>query len=115
MTFPAGVTVTVRRSPGYDDNGRSLPRVDHRVDGCAWSPWTSEELTEHRETAIDAYKLLGPYDADIRSDDQVLLPGVLDDDGTTAVWKVVGNLGRWGSPFSGRRFGMSVKLEKATG
>lgn len=113
MRFASGVTVTVRRPAGWDDDGDPLPPDEHEIPGCAWAPRRSSELTNFQETALDAGTLRGPIGADIRASDQILIPGVLNDAGQVAVWNVDGNVGRWESPFSGRQFAMQVELKRA--
>jgi hypothetical protein len=109
--FPFGMSVTVRRGGGVDKFGDPDPDsvTTHVVAGCAVAPRTSTEDTTGRgDTVIVGLTLYGPYDADIAATDVVELPG-------GDRYQVVGEPGRWASPMSRRRPGLSVALERVTG
>lgn len=106
--YPHGVTVTVRRPGGTDHNGDPTPGTEHTIAGCAVAPRTSSENTDLRDTVIRGYTLYAPYAADIQPTDQIELPD-------ETVWQVDGDVGRWASPYTGRRPGLEVALTRVTG
>ena len=68
------------------------------------------ETDDDRTVAIMAF--YGPYDADVRNQDRLEDPGILDDDGEPIVWQVSGDAdaGRWMNPFTGEQFGCEIPV-----
>jgi hypothetical protein len=116
MTFPPVMgPVTVRR-PALDRFGDPiLPVPEHTVEGCAWAPRSEDEDTNLTETVVTGYWLFAPYGADIHPSDQVVIDKIVDDDGTSVVWQVRGEAGRWQSPWTQIEVGLQLALERATG
>lgn len=112
MNFPHGVTVTVQRAT-QDRFGDRTYADHHDVAGCAVSPRSgdgrsaSSEAGENRTTVIVGLTLYCPPDADILATDRVVLP-----DGA---YQVIGQPGRWASPFTGWAPGTEVALERVVG
>lgn len=110
-------TATIRRTGGINQDGDPLPAVDHPEPDCWWAPQQgSEERTDARDTVVAGYWFGGPYDADVRATDKVLLPDLLDDLGNPLVWEVHGEVGRWKSPHrGGAKVGFHCALRRVTG
>lgn len=110
-------TITVRRPGGQNQDGDPLPATNHEVADCWWAPQQgSDERLDGRDTIVAGYWLGGPHDANIRATDLVLLPDVLNDEGTQPVeWQVHGEIGRWKSPHRGAKVGFHCALRRWTG
>lgn len=116
--FPFGFTVTVKRAGGRNEFGDKRPGSTHTIDGCAWSPRMREnvEITSSvRVATIEGLQLYGPPNPDLLSDDEVILPAVLDLVGETEkrrTFRVYGDVGHWYNPLTGWHAGFEVALER---
>ncbi|MFC9432687.1 hypothetical protein [Nocardia sp. NPDC057030] len=113
MIFPHGQTVTVIRPAAKTSTGdpSGPPSAPHTIAGCAIGRGSrlsagsgTDSETDHRDATVTDVDLFCPPGADIRAGDRVLLPG--DD----TVYLVVGQPGRWHSPYTGWEPGVDVKL-----
>lgn len=109
----AGVTVTVIRLPGRDRHGDPTgPPAEHDVAGCAIAPRSGDGSGSRREdltrgeVVIVGLTVYAPFRADIRSTDQIRIT----DPAWAGTYDVVGEPGRWQSPFSGAQPGLEVAL-----
>lgn len=118
--FPFGFTVTVKRAGGRTEMGDKTPGSEHTIDGCAWSPRMRENVeitSDNRVSTIEGLQLYGPPDSDIKSDDLIVLPAVMEMAGLPEkrrTFRVYGDVGNWWSPFTGWRPGFEVALERQT-
>ncbi|HMG44991.1 MAG TPA: hypothetical protein VK611_26900 [Acidimicrobiales bacterium] len=87
----------------------------HVVEGCAWGPRNEFEDNDLRETVVTQYWLFAPYGADIHPPDEVIIPKIVDDEGTSVVWQVRGEPARWESPWTRIEVGLALMLERAAG
>lgn len=107
MTLRHGETVTVLRPGGRKPNGDRIPGPPpFDVPGWAIAPRSSSESDDRGSSVIVGLSLFGPYDADIRPDDQVRVRGV--------VYDVVGEPGRWRNPMTGREAGLEVAVTRTS-
>ena len=106
--------VTVKRRTGTTPHGTPV-WTSHEQPDCAWAPRLSDEDDDMRETVVVGYWLFGPYDANIRSSDRVIIPKITGPDGQPAEWAVDGEPGRWQSPWSQDEVGVQLALKRATG
>lgn len=109
MRFAFGETWTVLRATdgGLDRNGNPLPGVDAEipVEGCAFIPGNSLELTEPGRTTVTTNpRLLMPTGSDVRASDRLRSPA-------GEVFEVEGAPSNWRSPFSGWAPGAEVELK----
>lgn len=114
--FPFGFTVTVRRS-GRNEFGDKTTPVTHEVAGCMWAPRSSVEDNVGRTSVIDGLQLYGPPRPDIRFDDEIILPAVLELAGQPEkrrTYRVLGDVGNWYSPLTGWEPGFEVSLERVS-
>jgi len=109
IPFPKGITVTRLRGTRVDD-GYGGERIDWTtpesltLTGCAMAPLVEDEiLTAGRDAGVAAWTLYCAW-ADVKADDRMDTPHGL--------YEVDGEPGRWESPYTGRRPGMSVRLRK---
>lgn len=110
MTYPYGITVTVLRRPKDARTGDPTgPAVPHDIPNCAFDPGGTTEINDLGERVTTRPTLYGPYDADIESDDQVIVPG--DD----RPWEVAGDIARWANPYTGDRPGSVIELARYRG
>lgn len=99
-------TVTISRAE-RGPHGDLLPAVTHAIDDCIIAPRSSSEDIEGGETVTVGYTLIAPFDADIRSDDRVMLPPPW-----AGQFDVVGEVAPWVSPFSGWKPAKVVTLTR---
>lgn len=109
--FPFGITVEVERGT-RNEHGDVNYAVTHSIEGCADAPRASTEVNENRTTVIVGKTLYGPYGADLRFDDRVVLPGTAPRKERT--WRVIGEIGNWRNPFTGWTPGFEVALERVS-
>lgn len=102
------ITVTVLRTGGRDAHGDPLPGSEHEVENCVPAPRQGSESDDRGETVIVGLTLYAPFDADILATDQI----VIADPAWAGTYDVVGEPGRWQSPYSGRSPGMEVALTR---
>lgn len=113
MRNPYGVSVTVLLET-EDRHGDDTLTVDTTIgdDGvladCAWAPATSSETEDGRSQVIRGRTLYPPPDSGITPHHRIRFPD-------NSVWRVVGDVGEWRSPFTGRAPGDEVHLERVTG
>lgn len=110
--FPYGITIEVERAPLDLVHGDVVYSLSHVIEGCAVAPRTSTEDNDRRTTVIVGLTLYGPYDADLLARDRVVLPG--EEPRKLRTYRVVGDVGRWRSPFTGWAPGFEVALERVT-
>jgi hypothetical protein len=87
------------------------------LEGCAWAPRTAEENEDNRTTVIVGLTLYGPFGADIRFDDRMILPdmpGAAPQPRKQRTYKVIGDPGVWHNPLTGWKPGLEVALERVT-
>jgi hypothetical protein len=113
--FPFGLTIQIERGT-RSEHGDVNYTDSHTIDGCAWAPRESTEVNDNRTTVIVGLTLYGPYGADIRHDDRVVLPDVPERGLTRKqrTWRVDGEVGDWRSPFTGWEPGFEVALERVS-
>lgn len=114
--FLHGQTVEVERG-ARNDYGDNTYVVVGTIEGCAWAPRTSSEDNQSRTTVIVGLTLYGPYGADLRSDDRVVLPQdpmLPAADREQRTYRVVGEIGNWRSPFTGWTPGFEAALERVS-
>lgn len=110
MRHPHGISVTVRRTAYDPRTGDPLPQpAEHTIADCAFDPGGTRESTDLGTQITTTPTLYAPYDADLRSDDQILIP---DDD---QPWEVAGDVARWANPYTGNRPGCVVELTRHRG
>lgn len=113
--FPFGFTVTVKRSGGRNEFGDKKAGSSHDIAGCMWAPRFSDENDQGRTSVIVGLQLYGPPRPDLRFDDVVVLPDVLELDGLEEkdrTYRVIGAVGNWYNPFTGWEPGFEVALER---
>ena len=108
MPFSHGATVTVERPGGLTRHGDRLPSTSHKVSGCAVYPNSTAEELSQRDTVVDNWTLLAPFDADITATDIVILPN-----GNR--YEVDGAPGGFSSPYTGWRPGQRIVLRAVSG
>ena len=75
---------------------------------CAFAPSSSTEGRDiGRDQISDYATLYAPMRSDFRALDRVVAGG--------AIWDVEGTPAAWGSPFSGREWGLVVSLRRVSG
>ena len=95
--------------PGVADQyGDTQPGTEHAVDGCAFFPRYSNELSDGRRTVITGKVILAPSGSDIRPGDTIRRA-----DGSR--WPVEGTPSDEPSPFTGWRPGLRVELRQVSG
>jgi len=124
MRFPHGETVTiVRESPGGTDAyGDPTTSTSARTDIplCGVAPRMSSEPTERgRQGVIVGWSVYLPAGVDVRSTDQMELPGVtmLNAEGEVvpAPCDIEGIPADWVNPFTGWTPGAEVAVRRAAG
>ena len=109
MRHPHGITVTVNRQEYDPRTGDPIgDPVPHDIPGCAFDPGGTREVSNLGVTVTTVPTLYGPYDADIASDDEVVIP----EHGT---YQVAGDITRWQNPFTGDKPGSVVELTRTKG
>lgn len=106
-------TVTVLRPTAKDQHGDVVSTTPHDVEDVIVAPRVgrsdySTEDDARGETIIVGLTIYAPFDADIKATDQVRI----DEPAWAGTYDVVGEPGRWQSPFSGWRAGMEVALTR---
>lgn len=109
MDYAHGITVTVKRYTRNDVTGDPVLVGTHSEGPFAFDPGGTRETNELGVTVTTQPKLFGPYDADVTSADEILIPG------DPKAWEVAGDVARWKSPFTGREFGCVVELTRHRG
>jgi len=110
MLFAHPITIIVRRGGTDPRTGDPLPDpVDHEVANCAFDPGTTDEVTGLGVTVRTSPRVFGPYDADVLSNDQVLIPG------DPEPWDVDGDVKRYLNPFTGDKPGCEIPLTRQRG
>lgn len=110
--FPYGITIEVERAPVDLVHGDVAYALSHTIEGCAEAPRYSTENNENRTTVIVGRTLYGPYGADLRATDRVVLPGA--EPRKQRTYRVVGEIGNWRNPFTNWKPGFEVALEKVS-
>jgi hypothetical protein len=111
--FPFGITIEVERQPAANDFGDRSYSPSHSIDGCATAPRYSTEVNDGRSAVITGLHLYGPYGADLRATDRVVLPGT--EPRKQRTWRVVGDVGSYRSPWNNWMPGFEAALERVTG
>lgn len=106
--FPYGIEVEVERGSTSNFGDKSYAPAG-TIAGCAFDPGKSIEENEGRTTVIDRPRLLGPFGADLRPDDRVIVPG--PEPIAQRRYKVVGRVRQWRNPFNGWSPGFECDLE----
>lgn len=111
--FPFGYTVEVERG-ARNQHGDVDWAVHHEIPGCAWAPRYSNENDQSQTRIITGLALYGPYGVDLLATDRVVLPAVpeLPADRKQRIYRVVGDIGNWRSPFTGWAPGFEAALER---
>ena len=114
--FPYGLPVEVERATRDPVHGDVTYALVGTIEGCGWYPRTSDENNERRTATIVGLTLYGPYGADIRSDDRVVLPDVPARglSRRERTYRVDGEVGDWRSPLTGWEPGFEVNLERVS-
>lgn len=115
--FPFGMTVEHERGVRHPVHGDLTWTDLPSIDGCAWAPRVAEENENNRTTVIIGLTLYGPFGADIRFDDRIILPdmpGAAPQPRKHRTYKVIGDPGLWRNPFTGWNAGLEVALERVT-
>lgn len=105
------ISVTVVRSGGRDEHGDPVPGTEHVIDKVVVAPRPGVEDDDKGETVIVGLQLFAPFEADILPTDRVRI----DLPAWAGTYDVVGDPGRWQSPFTHRKPGMVVSLTRAGG
>lgn len=101
------VTVTLLLET-EDRFGDDTLTEDGTIPGCIWAPTRTDEDENGRSQVIRGRTLYPPAGAMIKPEHRVRFPD-------QSVWRVVGDLGEWQSPFTGWAPGNEVQLERVTG
>ena len=114
MRFPKGVTIHVQRhTPGEVVDGYETEETwsdPEPITHCAVAPGDVVEPFEpNREGSSVQYTVYAPVGTQIGKDDRVLIPGEADPLDT------IGPSREWVSPFTGKRFGVVVKVGRFDG
>lgn len=114
--FLFGFPVEVLRTPPRNIHGDTAYESVGTIEGCAWAPRFSDENNDSRTSVIVGLTLYGPFGADLRFDDRVVLPHVLAEpaDVKRRTYRVIGDIGNWRSPFTGWAPGFEAALERVT-
>lgn len=111
MNFTYGITVEVERGP-RNEHGDVVYGLVGTISGCAVAPRASTEVSDNRTTTIVGLTLYGPYGADLRSTDRVILPG--PQERKLRTYHVIGEVGQWRSPFTDWKPGFEAALERVS-
>lgn len=107
-----GETVTILRAgtPTTDRYGNPIPGVDARTDieGCAVAPRLAGDITDQgRQGVIVGTTVYFPAGTDVRASDRLEVRG--------EEHKILGDPGRWVSPFEAVERGVEVATERVEG
>lgn len=111
--FAHGLTLTRLRGTKVDD-GYNGTRIDWTnpdrltIPGCGLAPRVEDELLARgRQGVVVGWTAYLPFGSDVTHEDRVETPyGVCD---------VNGDPGNWESPYTGRKPGMTVTLDRVEG
>lgn len=110
-----GITITVERGPGLDENGDPVDDepTTHTIANCAVAPRLASEVEERgRQGSVVGLTLYAPPGSDLLHTDIII---IASGDPNPGRYAVEGEAGQWKSPFSGHDFGFEVALRRAEG
>lgn len=114
MKFRNGVTIHVlRHTPGEVVDGYEAEEAwsdPEPITHCAVAPGDVVEPFEpNREGSSVQYTVYAPPGTQIGKDDRILIPG------EAAPLDAIGQGAEWSSPFTGKRFGVVIKVGRFDG
>lgn len=109
--FRAGFTLHVKRPGTPGRFGAKTAGSEHDVDDFAAAPAGSVEVINGQTTVTEQDTLYGPYDADVKSQDVVVVPA--GQPIASGDYQVDGTVQRWRNPFTGREFGCVIRVVRA--
>ena len=108
--FPSGFSLHVKRPGTPGRFGAKTAGSEHDVPDCAAAPAGSVETVAGQNTVLEQDTVYGPYDADVQSQDTVVIPA--GQAVPAGEYEVDGTVQRWKSPFTGREFGSVIRLTR---
>jgi len=115
VNFAHPISITVLRGGRDPRTGDPLPTTEHTVLECAFDPGSTEEVVGLGVVVRTSPRVFGPYDADVLSNDQILVPGEVDANDDLLVWEVDGDVKRYRNPFTDDHEGCEIPLTRQRG